>query len=728
VERLEFRRLAELTRSIGATLDLHVALERACEALALVRDDVCWTVHAAAGDGYHLVARAGARVAAPPPISRHGLTAAVAARATALLVPDLRLDPRGCEEATWLMEAGIDSYFGVPILDGTAVVGVLAGACAATAALTPEERGLVEFFAAQAGIAARNAGLFAESENRRAAAEALAELGQTLVESLDLATVGRRIADAVCTLLRAPASALYDLDPVTGDYRQIAISGGAGQTWTSVLPAGTGLIGLAVVSGTTVAVPDVLADARIRYTPDLRARVEFNPNQPVLAVPLVVKQAPVGALAVADRRGRRFDADELRLARVFANQAAVALDNARLYDEAERRRQEAEHAQGEAETANRLKDDFLATLSHELRTPLTTMLAWVRLLLRRSLDPAATARGLQAIERNVKLQARLIDDLLDISRIGSGKLAIQLQILDLAELVRSSIDALRPDAESKEIRLDVGREPLVPRVLGDPERLQQVVRNLVENAVKFTPPGGRVAVRVESCDADAVITVTDTGQGIRPDHLANVFDRFRQGDSTITRRHGGLGLGLAIVRDLVELHGGTVTAESAGSGRESCFVVRLPAATGAATGARTGSPPAAQDADSSPLLAGVRILLVEDEPDSRAVLHTVLQESRAESRVAASAPEALKILEAFAPAVLVCDIGLPGEDGYQLMRALRAQGVGVPAIALTAYAGSEDRRRALAAGYQRHVPKPVDPDDLVRAIRDVIDADRASRR
>lgn len=717
-------RVADVTRSIATTLELEVALTRTCSALATVRADCCGTVHDVVAGGYRLVAAAGAVPRGAPAIVRGGVTAAAGASAGAVLLSDLRLDPRAGADDAWLTAAGLVSYFGVPVDGGAGVVAVLGTACPASSPLTPEERDAVECLALHAGIAARNARLFAESERRRRATEAVAELGQTLVESLDLATVGRRIADAVCMLLGAPASALYDVDPGSGDYRLVAVSGGAGRTWTDVLPTGTGLVGLAVQNRVTVAVPDVLDDERVAYTAAVRARVEANENQPVLAVPLIVKHEPIGALAVGDRRGRRFDGEQLRLAAVFANHAAVALENARLYDEAERRRQEAERARRDAETANRLKDDFLATLSHELRTPLTAMLAWVRLLRTGAVNASTTTTALEAIERNVRLQARLIDDLLDISRIASGKLGMTFQTVDLVEVVTASVESLRPDAESKGLRFEVSHAAEVPPVIGDIERLQQIVRNLAGNAIKFTPPGGHIAVRVAPHGTQATITVADTGEGLSPDELPHVFDRFRQGDSAITRRHGGLGLGLAIVRDLVELHGGTVSAESGGPGQGSRFTVRLPLSGGPVTevsGPMSG-PAAARRAAPAHLLDGVRILLVEDDADSQTVLRAVFEATGAESRVAGSARDALQIVASYRPDMLLCDIGLPGEDGYQLMRRLREQGVVVPAIALTAYASDEDRRQALAAGYQRHLAKPVDPDDLVRAVREVMDA------
>jgi signal transduction histidine kinase len=381
-----------------------------------------------------------------------------------------------------------------------------------------------------------------------------------------------------------------------------------------------------------------------------------------------------------------------------------------------------QQARKEAEEANRLKDEFLATLSHELRTPLNAILGWTQVLRAGKLDETTAVRALETIERNAKSQAQLISDLLDVSRIITGKLRLDLKPVELPRIIDSVLESIRPAADAKEIELDVALAPLRNPVIGDADRLQQVVWNLLSNAIKFTPRGGRVAVRLETSAQNAVVRVKDSGVGIRPDFLPYVFDRFRQAESTITRSHGGLGLGLSIVRHLVELHGGTVEVESEGEGRGATFTVRLPI-RGELTQALPSADKPAQSGWQSlwnpDLLAGVRVLVVEDEADTRDLLVTALQQCGAAVTAVANAAEALDALDPHTD-VLVSDIGLPGEDGYSLLRRLRSlgpdRGGNVPAAALTAFARAEDRLRALEAGFETHLAKPLDPSELVATV------------
>ncbi|HYO13498.1 MAG TPA: ATP-binding protein [Thermoanaerobaculia bacterium] len=374
-------------------------------------------------------------------------------------------------------------------------------------------------------------------------------------------------------------------------------------------------------------------------------------------------------------------------------------------------------ARAEAETANRLKDEFLATVSHELRTPLSAMIGWVHLLRVGGLDAATTERALATIDRNIRAQAQIIDEILDVSRIIRGSLTLSLQPVDLAALLHQVVESVRPAAQSKGIGVHTTVDPTVTPVNGDPDRLQQVVWNLLSNALKFTPGGGRVEVRLERQEAGLRLSVADTGQGIAPEFLPHVFERFRQADSSTTRVHGGLGLGLSIVRHLVELHGGTVTAESAGVDRGARFTVTLPAALPALD--PMDAEPAQEDRPRPPL-AGRRLLVVDDEPDTREALGFLLQRAGAVVETASSAREALAAIERSRPHVLIADIGMPGEDGYALIRQVRTlapeRGGSIPAVALTAYARPEDRERALAEGYQEHVAKPVEPETLIELL------------
>jgi PAS domain S-box-containing protein len=396
-------------------------------------------------------------------------------------------------------------------------------------------------------------------------------------------------------------------------------------------------------------------------------------------------------------------------------------------EERERLLAREQYLRAEAEAANRLKDEFLATLSHELRTPLTSVLGWAKLLRSEQLDQKTTARAIEAIVRNAEAQTRLVNDLLDVSRIITGKLRLSVEPVELMSVVEAAAESVRPAAQARGVRLSVRLDPRVGAVTGDADRLQQVVWNLLSNAVKFTPGGGQVDVTLARSNGHAEIKVSDTGQGIRPDFLPYVFDRFRQADQQITREHGGLGLGLSIVRHIVELHGGTIRAESEGEGRGATFTVNLPLSTVPEAGATDGgrsrenlAPAAAQPATAaSPAapLAGLSVLLAEDDEDSLTFLSAVLEGAGARVARARSAAEGFEKLKLLRPDLLVSDIGMAGEDGYEFLRRVRAlapaEGGQTPAVALTAYARPEDRELAAKAGYQAHIAKPVEPSLLI---------------
>jgi PAS domain S-box-containing protein len=387
-------------------------------------------------------------------------------------------------------------------------------------------------------------------------------------------------------------------------------------------------------------------------------------------------------------------------------------------------------ARGEAERANRLKDDFVATLSHELRTPLNAILGWAEILRRQPRDAGTLERGLAVIERNTRVQAQLISDLFDVSRIVSGKLRLELQLCDVGAVVDQAIETLRPSADAKAVAIDCQLERGIEPVAGDFARLSQIVWNLLSNAIKFTGAGGRVSVRVERRGAVVAITVSDTGAGIRPDFLPYLFDRFRQADASTTRRFGGLGLGLTIVKQLAELHGGTVSAHSAGEGHGATFVVELPLdAVSSATDARFEQRRSVLalngDGPSIARLEGLKVIVVEDEPDARELVERLLLEAGCQVTAVASAAAAITALAGDRFDVLISDIGLPDEDGYSLIERIRhldrTAGGRVPAIALTAFARSEDRTRALRAGFQAHVAKPVEPAELLAIVASLAD-------
>jgi signal transduction histidine kinase len=380
-------------------------------------------------------------------------------------------------------------------------------------------------------------------------------------------------------------------------------------------------------------------------------------------------------------------------------------------------------ARAAAETANRTKDEFLATLSHELRSPLNAILTWTSLLRSGQLDPARTVRALETIDRNTRLQAKLVDDLLDVSRIISGKMRLDLTLVELSAIVEAALDTLRPAAEAKAIHVEAHVDRTLGPVSGDASRLQQVIWNLLSNAVKFTPKGGRVDIRVEGVSSLARITVSDTGQGVDPAFLPHIFERFKQADASSTRAEGGLGLGLAIVRHLVELHGGTVEVHSPGLGMGTTFTVQLPLPAVRMVMSRGESGEALKarlPGGSLPTLAGIDVLVVDDEDDAREALAAVLEQAGASVRAASSVNEAIALVAGHRPDVIVSDIAMPHEDGYALMRRLPdtrpVSEARVPTIALTAFGSAEDERRILAAGYRACLTKPIEAAELVTAV------------
>ncbi|MBA3354919.1 MAG: response regulator [Pyrinomonadaceae bacterium] len=377
-----------------------------------------------------------------------------------------------------------------------------------------------------------------------------------------------------------------------------------------------------------------------------------------------------------------------------------------------------------AERANHLKDEFLATLSHELRTPLTSIVGWAEMLGNPKLDSVASLRAIEVIRRNARMQVQMIDDLLDASRIITGKLRLSMQPVDLGTIIIAAVDGLRPAAEAKEMRLKLQLDSPAGQVSGDPDRLQQVAWNLISNAIKFTPKGGRLIVGLNRVESHVEVRVSDTGIGIAPGFLPHVFDRFRQADATTTRAFGGLGLGLAIVRQLVELHGGTVRVDSEGEGLGSTFTVSLPllAVRGALSDSGSAQPEfKLPEFDCPPELNGLRVLVVDDEVDTCELLQVILESCGAHVKTARSAAAALEAVAEEVFDVLISDIGMPDEDGYSLIAKVRAlgkeRGGKVPAAAaLTAYAGEEDRIRVLQSGFQIHVPKPISPSELVAVV------------
>jgi PAS domain S-box-containing protein len=570
--------------------------------------------------------------------------------------------------------------------------------------------------------------LEAELHEQAEVIDVVNRVGRILSAELDLQKLVQAVTDAATELTGAQfGSFFYNIIDEEGErYTLYTLSGVPHEHFENFpMPRNTELFGPTFRGEGIIRSGDIKKDPRYGKNPPFFGMPPGHlPVTSYMAVPVISRSGEImGGLFFGHSRKDVFAEREERLVIGLAAQAAIAMDNARLYKKANEAFIREQEARKEAENASRLKDEFLATCSHELRTPLTSMLGWIRMLRAGKLDDVTSMRALEVIERNVKSQAQLIEDLLDISRITTGKLRLDIRLVDLDLVIKTAIDALRPAADAKGIRVQIVLDSGVGSVSGDHERLQQIVWNLLSNAIKFTPRGGRVQVRLERTGSYIEIVVSDNGKGIAPEFLPYVFDRFTQADSTITRTHGGLGMGLAIVKHLTELHGGTIEASSKGIGCGATFTVKLPIMPITAV---TGNRPEVEwnnvsdESFSCPTeLNGLRVLIVDDEPDTCEMIKVILEQCNAEVKTAFSVTEALEILKHWMPAVLVSDIGMPGENGYDLIRKVReyeSEGKRIPAVALTAFARIEDRIKALSAGFQMHVPKPVEPAELISII------------
>jgi PAS domain S-box-containing protein len=574
-------------------------------------------------------------------------------------------------------------------------------------------------------------------ETLRDQAEALRtlnEMGQRISAELDLHNTVQAVTDAATELIGARfGSFFYNvLNEEGASYMLFTLAGVPREAFEHFpMPLATDLFGPTFRGEGVVRIDDVELDPRYgKNSPYYGMPQGYLPVTSYLAVPVVSRSGEVlgGLFFGHPEPGMFTERDEITVSGL-ASQAAIAMDNARLYEAAQKARAEAEKAAAEnerlyrqAEESSRLKEEFLATISHELRTPLSAILGWARMLRLGQLSPDNIAKALDTIERNARAQAQLVDDLLDVSRIITGKLRMDVRPADPNAFIDAAVEAVRPAADAKGVRVQKVVDTGLLSIPGDPVRLQQVVWNLLSNAIKFTPRDGRVQIRSQRVNSHLEIVVSDTGQGISPDFLPHVFDRFRQADQKTSRQHGGMGLGLSIVRHLVELHGGTVRADSEGEGRGATFTVMLPispvyqvdtSGSRVHPGARDLLPPA----DSADRLDGLRILVVDDEGDTRDLLKQGLEYCGATVKVADSAAEAIDLMKQAIPDVLISDIGMPGTDGYDFIRQVRKlsrdRGGKVAAIALTAYTRIEDRLQALRAGYDMHVPKPVELTELV---------------
>jgi PAS domain S-box-containing protein len=564
--------------------------------------------------------------------------------------------------------------------------------------------------------------------------ETVNRLGQTLAAELDLHKLVQAVTDAATEICDARfGSFFYNVLNDEGEsYMLYVLSGLTGEAFAHFpMPRSTDIFAPSFKAEGTVRLDDVNSDPRYgKNSPYYGLPEGYLPVTSYLSVPVISRSGEVyGGLFFGHPDKGGFTQRAARIIEGIAAQAAIAMDNARLFESAQKARGEAERAAAEnerlfqqAQESSQLKEEFLATISHELRNPLNAILGWSRMLRADQVPEVSIPKALDTIERNAQAQAQLIDDLLDVSRIMTGKLRMDVRPADPNLFIEAAMEAVQPAAEAKGIRLQRILDTGMISVPGDPIRLQQVIWNLLSNAIKFTTRGGRVQVRLERVNSHVEIIVSDTGQGIEPAFLPHVFDRFRQADQRTTRQHGGMGLGLAIVKNLVELHGGSVGAASPGTGQGATFTVRLPVVAVYqmdTEGSRVH--PAARDllpnAGCADRLDGTTILVVDDEPDTRELLKAGLENCGARVTVASSAAEAFDALERQIPDIIISDIGMPHEDGYDLIRRLRSmpaeKGGNVPAIALTAYARVEDRLRALRSGYQMHVPKPVELAELV---------------
>lgn len=536
----------------------------------------------------------------------------------------------------------------------------------------------------------------------------------TALSHLALDDLLREVLGRVQELLGADAAAIL---LVTEDGKSLAGRAAIGLEGEArvLVPMGRGVAGRIAQSRAPVIIEDL---SKVEVVSSILSENASS----LVGAPLITHDRVIGVIHVDTLEPHTFTEEDVKLLQLAADRVAVAIEHSRLYEAEQRTRVE-------AEAANRMKDEFLATISHELRSPLNSILGWVTLLRDGKLTGQAATRAFETVERSARAQNRIVSDLLDMSRIVNGQLHLNIRSVEPGPMIKAGLEALRPAADAKgiDIRIEIDRQagPLA----GDADRLQQIVWNLVSNAIKFTPNGGVVQVRLESAGPHIEIVVNDTGAGISPEFLPFVFDRFRQADSSSTRKQGGLGLGLAIVRHLVELHGGTVRAYSEGKGHGATFVVRLPLMTTRITEEHAPSPAALStrlSLDHAAQLKGLRVLLVEDEADAREFVSAILAECEAEVKTASSSTEALAILAdstKWRPDVVISDIEMDDSDACELIRrvrTLRAEGGAyVHAVALTAYARSEDRMKALAAGFQIHVPKPVEPAELVTVLGSV---------
>jgi PAS domain S-box-containing protein len=714
--RLIAEELARLARAMNETLDVTSVAERTVEAaLGLFRARASG-LRLAAPDGSLVgVAFGGAmRDLFPVGHTISGGPASVSGLAmmqgSAVWSDDTFSDPRlvlAEDIRARMRQAGDASVLAAPLRNKGKIIGALSIADRAGRRFSKAEADILQAFADQAVLAIENARLYEEARRRQREAEVVAEVTQRMNASLDLQTTLGRLVDGARELCEGHIGRIVVRDPTTG---KMELRHQVGARWEGyrhrmVVEPGAGSGGIVLLTNKPFRTDNYAEDPRISPQYLEASRADGTVAQLVVPIP---GEAGIAGLLYVDRKERRpfTDGDEAILVRL-ADHAATAIRNSQLFS--------AEHrARADADAANQAKDQFLAILSHELRTPLSAILGWARLLTAGRLDAAQHRQAVGIIERNAQLQSELVSDLLDVSRIVAGKMEIDRIPVDLLLVVRAAVEAASADFDAKNVRLVTELDSAAGEILGEPRRLQQIVANLLSNAVKFTPAEGLVTVRLVRHETSARLSVSDTGEGIDPAVLPRIFAPFEQGDTSTTRKHQGLGLGLAIVRQLVELHGGTIRGESEGKGKGATFTVDLPVL--AVRRVRGDGPREAGTAVTG--LEGCRVLIVDDQPDARDLLALVVGQSGADVKVAASARDALRILSGHEIDMLVSDIAMPEMDGYTFIKTIRRQEAERPggtlrAIAVTAHMGRHVRDRAIAAGFDAHAVKPLNPEELV---------------
>jgi PAS domain S-box-containing protein len=714
--RVTAEELARLARAMNETLDVTSVAERTVEAaLSLFRARASG-LRLAAPDGSLVgIAFSGAmKELFPIGHTVSGGTASVSGLAmmqgAAVWSDDTFSDPRlvlAEEIRARMQQAGDASVLAAPLRSKGEIIGALSIADRAGRCFGKPEADILQAFADQAALAIENARLYEEARRRQREAEVVAEVTQRMNASLDLQTTLGPLVHGARELCEGHIGRIVVRDPGTG---RMELRHQVGARWDGyrdrmVIEPGAGSGGIVLATNKPFRTDNYAEDPRISPHYLEASRADGTVAQLVVPIP---GEAGIAGLLYVDRKDRRpfTDSDEAILVRL-ADHAATAIRNSQLFA--------AEQcARADADAANHAKDQFLAILSHELRTPLSAILGWARLLLAGLLDAAQQRQAAGIIERNAQLQSELVSDLLDVSRIVAGKMEIDRIPVDLLLVVRAAVEAAGADFDAKKVCLVTELDSAAGEILGEPRRLQQIVANLLSNAVKFTPAGGVVTVRLVRHETSARLGVSDTGEGIDPAVLPRIFAPFEQGDTSTTRKHQGLGLGLAIVRQLVELHGGMIRGESEGKGKGATFTVDLPVL--AVRRVRADGPRDAGGAVTG--LEGCRVLIVDDQPDARDLLALVVGQSGADVKVAGSARDALRILSAHEIDMLVSDIAMPEMDGYTFIETVRRQEAERPggrlrAVAVTAHTGQQVRDRAIAAGFDAHAVKPLNPEDLV---------------